>query len=439
MLVDPDLYAPYPYRRNRLTVSYMDALDLRFEDETFDFVVSFGSIEHFGGIGAAGRSLAEAARVLKPGGVAAVTTEFAIDGGPHASLPDLELFTAETIPQPARARALADTDRRHGPRDPRQRRRPDHRPGAELGRIQAGDQTHPHVRLQRRRRRDPAGLHIDLARAPEGGRHVRAKRVAGWPVQKVLDGRFAWLARHTEALLGSRPGTAAGARSARRDRDHRAPARRTPGDDPGARRRARGKARVRPRRASTPRSWSSPRTRGSSESRSRRSIPHTRSPRSSAARRRPVVERRRVPQLGERPQRLSGPDGPVVQPPRARGLRVLGAEDAGGQRAHRRERVRPARPGRASGRRPRARRRRLRVDDVPRAGLARVPGDRRRPARIPDRAPEPDRARDALRRIDRRRPGLRRGGRPVRGGALRARPLRGRRARSRFRGRRDAP
>ena len=204
MLIDPDLYAPYPYRRNRLTVSYMDALDLRFEDETFDFVVSFGSIEHFGGIGAAGRSLAEAARVLKPGGVAAVTTEFAIDGGPHASLPDLELFTQETIPH---LLALAPSLR---PIDGMDLAIPDNSaaPVIELGRarrIQAGDRPTPR-QDERRRRRDPPGLHIDLARAPEGGRHVRAKRVAGWPVQKVLDGRFAWLARHTEALLGSRPG-----------------------------------------------------------------------------------------------------------------------------------------------------------------------------------------------------------------------------------------
>ena len=148
MLVDPDLYAPYPYRRNRLTVSYMDALDLRFEDETFDFVVSFGSIEHFGGIGAAGRSLAEAARVLKPGGVAAVTTEFAIDGGPHASLPDLELFTAETIPH---LLALAPS---LSPIDGMDLAVPDNSAapvielGAELGRIQAGDQTYPHVRMR---------------------------------------------------------------------------------------------------------------------------------------------------------------------------------------------------------------------------------------------------------------------------------------------------
>jgi SAM-dependent methyltransferase len=97
MIVDPDLFAPYPYNRRRLTVAHMDALDLRFEDAFFDFVVSFGSIEHFGGIPAAGRSLAEIARVLKPGGLAFVTTELTVDGLGHASLPGLELFSPDTL------------------------------------------------------------------------------------------------------------------------------------------------------------------------------------------------------------------------------------------------------------------------------------------------------------------------------------------------------
>jgi SAM-dependent methyltransferase len=97
MIVDPDLFAPYPYNRRRLTVAYMDALDLRFEDASFDFVVSFGSIEHFGGIAAAGRALAEMARVLKPGGLAFVTTELAVDGLGHTALPGLELFSPETL------------------------------------------------------------------------------------------------------------------------------------------------------------------------------------------------------------------------------------------------------------------------------------------------------------------------------------------------------
>jgi SAM-dependent methyltransferase len=97
MLHDPDLFAPYPYRRRRLTVVHMDALDLRFEDETFDFAVSFGSIEHFGGREQAGRAIEEMARVVRPGGVLAIATEMLIDGGHPASVPGLELFTPEDL------------------------------------------------------------------------------------------------------------------------------------------------------------------------------------------------------------------------------------------------------------------------------------------------------------------------------------------------------
>jgi SAM-dependent methyltransferase len=93
MLHDPDLFAPYPYRRRRLTVVNMDALDLRFEDETFDYAVSFSSIEHFGGRAQAARGLAEMARVVRPGGVLAIATEMVIDGGEALSGRGLELFT----------------------------------------------------------------------------------------------------------------------------------------------------------------------------------------------------------------------------------------------------------------------------------------------------------------------------------------------------------
>lgn len=97
MLLDPDLFAPYAYRRRRLTVAYMDALDLRFEDATFDFAVSFGSIEHFGGVSAAAAALAEMARVVRPGGVAFVTTEMAADGQGDGSYPGIHLFAPATL------------------------------------------------------------------------------------------------------------------------------------------------------------------------------------------------------------------------------------------------------------------------------------------------------------------------------------------------------
>ena len=66
MLADPAAHAPYPYPNERLEVLDMDARQLAFEDESFDAVVSFSSIEHFGsprGIAAGAR---EIGRVLRP-------------------------------------------------------------------------------------------------------------------------------------------------------------------------------------------------------------------------------------------------------------------------------------------------------------------------------------------------------------------------------------
>ena len=147
MLTDPDLFAPYPYRRRRLTTVHMDALDLRFEDKTFDYLVSFGSIEHFGGHESAARALSEAGRVLRPGGVAVITTEMAIDGGGDLSLSGLELFSPETLLEMVEREPLLDW---FGPVEltPPD---PDGAPlidlHGEVERVEAGDQTYPHIRL----------------------------------------------------------------------------------------------------------------------------------------------------------------------------------------------------------------------------------------------------------------------------------------------------
>jgi ubiquinone/menaquinone biosynthesis C-methylase UbiE len=53
----------------------MNALDLRFADESFDFVWSLSSIEHFGSHAAAADAMREMARVVRPGGIVAVATE----------------------------------------------------------------------------------------------------------------------------------------------------------------------------------------------------------------------------------------------------------------------------------------------------------------------------------------------------------------------------
>jgi SAM-dependent methyltransferase len=147
--VDPDLFAPYPYRRRRLTVCYMDALDLRFEDGSFDFLVSFGSIEHFGGVAGAGRALAEAARVLKPGGVAAITTELLVDGGPGpVGLPHLELFDPETLAGLVAATpglSWLDGAPLEVVDDPEA---PLVDLAADFVRTEAGDQHYPHLRMR---------------------------------------------------------------------------------------------------------------------------------------------------------------------------------------------------------------------------------------------------------------------------------------------------
>ncbi|HEX7166228.1 MAG TPA: class I SAM-dependent methyltransferase [Acidimicrobiales bacterium] len=97
MLTDPDVYAPYPYRRGRLHVSWMDALDLRFDDDEFDFVVSFGSIEHFGQLEGAARALAEMARVVRPGGIVFVTTEQPTDGLAEPQIPSTWLMDPDVL------------------------------------------------------------------------------------------------------------------------------------------------------------------------------------------------------------------------------------------------------------------------------------------------------------------------------------------------------
>ena len=91
MLSEPDRFARGPYNRNRLVVEHMNACDLRFEEATFDVVFCLSSIEHFGGVEGAQKGLAEMARVLKPGGIAVITTECIVNDQPHYSrTPNLE-------------------------------------------------------------------------------------------------------------------------------------------------------------------------------------------------------------------------------------------------------------------------------------------------------------------------------------------------------------
>jgi SAM-dependent methyltransferase len=80
VLADPSTFAPFPYRRECLAFMRMDGSRLAFVDRSFDVVYSLSSIEHFGGVEGARGSVAEMARVLKPGGVLALATEWCVRG-----------------------------------------------------------------------------------------------------------------------------------------------------------------------------------------------------------------------------------------------------------------------------------------------------------------------------------------------------------------------
>ena len=96
MFLDPGRYWPGQWNPRRLVVQHMNGLDLRYEDETFDGVFSSGSIEHFGGHDEVRRSVSEMIRVLKPGGILSVSTEFRM-AGPSPGLPGVLMFDEKEI------------------------------------------------------------------------------------------------------------------------------------------------------------------------------------------------------------------------------------------------------------------------------------------------------------------------------------------------------
>jgi SAM-dependent methyltransferase len=75
ILRDPEAFAPFSYHRDRLEVRRMDATAIDYPSESFDLVFSFSSFEHFGSRRAQRTCLGEIHRVLRPGGVAVLTTE----------------------------------------------------------------------------------------------------------------------------------------------------------------------------------------------------------------------------------------------------------------------------------------------------------------------------------------------------------------------------
>lgn len=67
---------PFPYAADRLEVRHMDMTRIEYPDNSFDFIWSCCAIEHVNNFQALYQVYQEIHRVLKPGGVAALTTEF---------------------------------------------------------------------------------------------------------------------------------------------------------------------------------------------------------------------------------------------------------------------------------------------------------------------------------------------------------------------------
>lgn len=92
----PEKYAPFLYPRENLVFKRMNALELQFADNSFDFVFSASSIEHFGDPRQIEKSISEMYRVLRPGGACTITTEIQLNRL-AGRVPNTRLFTVAEI------------------------------------------------------------------------------------------------------------------------------------------------------------------------------------------------------------------------------------------------------------------------------------------------------------------------------------------------------
>lgn len=92
VLAHPEEFAPFGYRRTRLRFLQMNGTALGIRDDVFDVAYSLSSIEHFGGVAGARAAVAEMGRVVRPGGLVVVATEYLVAGPPRD-----EVFTPDEI------------------------------------------------------------------------------------------------------------------------------------------------------------------------------------------------------------------------------------------------------------------------------------------------------------------------------------------------------
>lgn len=80
MLIDPAQYCLLEVPQGHVIPVNSSAMKLNLASDTFDAVFSSGSIEHFGSLEHVALAAREIGRVLRPGGVASIATEFRLDG-----------------------------------------------------------------------------------------------------------------------------------------------------------------------------------------------------------------------------------------------------------------------------------------------------------------------------------------------------------------------
>ena len=79
-MISSQSYNQIPNVHRNIIPVHADARALEMPSNFFDAVYSSGSIEHFGGLAAVEAAAAEISRILKPGGIASISTEFRLSG-----------------------------------------------------------------------------------------------------------------------------------------------------------------------------------------------------------------------------------------------------------------------------------------------------------------------------------------------------------------------
>ncbi len=103
VLEDPQRFCPRPIRSDVIEFKTLDGTDLGFYPaDTFDFAWSLSSIEHFGSHERASDAMRELARVVRPGGIVAVATEYLLlaeqTHPEYFNRPDLEKHVINASP-----------------------------------------------------------------------------------------------------------------------------------------------------------------------------------------------------------------------------------------------------------------------------------------------------------------------------------------------------